>query len=95
MAFLFWDSSQRGTGLLGEVKLAISGKLRDHGFRNVEITDLDVKGSKGDTFTSIAHFPIGDQRFWEVAITAGDSANARTVNDEVSRMLREEIHIID
>jgi len=95
MAFLFWHSSQRGTRLLGEVKLVISGKLRDHGFRNVEISDLDVKGSKGDTFTSIAHFKIADQRFWEVAITAGDSANARTVNDEVSRMLREEIHIID
>jgi len=95
MAFLFWHSSPRGTSHLGQMKLVISGKLRDHGFQNVEITDLDVKGSKGDTFTSIAHFKIGDQRFWEVAMTSGDSANTRTVNNEVSRMLREEIHIID
>jgi len=96
MASLFWHSSSRGTSQLGQLKLVISGKLRDHGFQNVEISDLDVKGSKNGTFTAIAHFKIADHRFWEVAMTSGgDFPSTRTVNDEVSRMLRDEIHIVD
>jgi hypothetical protein len=95
MASLFWTSSRRQTGLVGQVKLVISGKLRDHGFTGVEISDLDVKASKGDTFTSVAHFKISDQLFWEVAMTSGGPGSAKTVNDEVARILRDEIHIVD
>lgn len=34
--------------------------------------------------------------FWEVAMTSGgDFASTRAVNNEVSSMLRDEIHIVD
>ena len=96
MASLFWRNIPRTTPHLGSLKLAIAGKLRDHGFENVEIGDADIKASKAGTFTAIAHLKIGNQRFWEMAMTSGDTlAVTRPINVEVQRILLDEIHIID
>ena len=91
MAALFWNRERRrissASSGVGELKFVISNLLRDAGFQNVKITDLDVSGFKGDTLSSIAHCPIGPGEFWEVVMTGGGTGDARAVNQEIVRLL--------
>ncbi len=91
MAGLFWNGSRREISAalsgVGELKFLISNSLSDAGFQGVEVNDLEVKGFKGDTLSSIGHFPIADRLYWEVVMTGGDDANAGTINAEIVRIL--------
>jgi hypothetical protein len=66
----------------------IAGTLEQHGFSNVRRNDSEVAGGKGSSWTSIGHLPIGNGRYWEVVITAGDDASAQSVNGEVVDALK-------
>lgn len=87
MAFLWWHNQVReiseALSGVGELKVVIRGTLEQHGFSNVRSNDQEVAGGKGSSWVSIAHFAIGNGRYWEVVMTAGDDGSAQAVNDEV------------
>jgi hypothetical protein len=93
---LFWHGRTvdnfGGFGNLGEYKLVIEGKLRDMGFTNTEISDLDVGGNKPGVRLSIAHFPVTNTRHWEVVMAGGDDPATQAVRDQVVEMLRTQLH---
>ena len=92
MAFLWWNADRReltkGVGNIGALKTVIENELRSLGYADVARSDLDVSANGPGARVSVAHFHIADRLFWEVVITAGDSAEARTVNDQVVGKLR-------
>jgi hypothetical protein len=93
MAALFWNSNIReltpGTANIGTLKNVIEHTLREIGFADVRRNDLEVAGGKNGVWVSIAHFHIGDRRFWEVVMASGDALDAtRNTSSEVADKLR-------
>jgi hypothetical protein len=93
MAFLWWNNTLRDLGggweNIGEFRSVVEDALKELGFRDTRHTALEVAGGKGGTWLSIAHFHIAGTKFWEVVMAAGDTAEARAVNDQVARMLKD------
>jgi hypothetical protein len=92
---LFWQSrildDFGGFANLGEYKQVVEAKLRDMGFSNTEISNVDVGGDKGGVRLSIGYFEVTNRRFWEV-VMAGGEPEPRAVRDEVVEMLRTQLH---
>ncbi|HEY7308922.1 MAG TPA: hypothetical protein VH643_06085 [Gemmataceae bacterium] len=93
MAALFWHGEGRtlseATTNIGELKRVIEHSLGQKGFANVRINNLEVAGSKNESWLSIAHFHIADRRFWEVVMCSGATSDkAKATVDEVVAMLR-------
>src|SRR6266516_4593282 len=93
---LFWHrrilDNFGGFGNLGEYKQVVEAKLRDMGYANTEISDLDVGGDKGGVRLSIGYFEVTDRRHWEVVMAGGVEPEPRAVRDEVVEMLRIQLH---
>ena len=93
MAALWWHSEVRvvseALAGIGELKFVVSHSLRDKGFSDVRINDLEVAGGKSGCWMSLAHLHIADRRYWEVVMCSGDTAQAsKATVDEVVAMLR-------
>lgn len=93
MSALYWHSEVRvlseALANIGELKHVVSVELGRDGFADVRHNQLEVAGGKNGCWISIAHFHIGDARFWEVVMGGGDNFDTtkRTV-EEVVTMLR-------
>jgi hypothetical protein len=91
MAALWWHSQIRKLGEtldINGLKNRIAEALRESGFTDVHVNDLEVAGGKGGVWASVAHFSIEPEiEFWEITMTAGDDSSTKTVNDEVVALL--------
>ena len=91
MAAIFWHDHQRALDPgqpLQSFRGFIANLLGQRGFTSVNAGPQDVSAAKGDTFTSIAHLDLGGNRYYEVVMTGGESADpVRAANQEVVQIL--------
>src|SRR5690606_21907183 len=77
MSALYWRSEVRvlreALANIGELKPVVSVEVGRDGFADVRHNQLEVAGGKNGCWISIAHFHIGDARFWEVVMGGGDN----------------------
>jgi hypothetical protein len=93
MAALWWHNEVRNLEVayanIGELRDNISVELGQQGFTNIQRNQLEVAGGKGASWVSIAHFHIGDRRFFEVVMCGSDNSNnAKQTVDGVVAFLR-------
>lgn len=93
MASLWWNSEVRDVSValsgIGELKLVVSNALKEKGFSDVHINNLEVAGAKNGVWISIGHFHIADRRFWEIVMGSGDTGEqTKGIVNEVVTLLR-------
>lgn len=93
MSALWWNSRIRNvseaTSGIGELKYVISNSLREHGFNDVQVNDLEVAGGKNNCWLSIGHFQNSDRSYWEVVMCSGDTVETtRSTVEEVVTLLQ-------
>ncbi len=94
MSALWWNAEVRevsdALSGIGEWKFAISSSLRDKGFNDVRVNDLEVAGGKNNCWLSIGHFHIADRSYWEVVMCGGDTVETtKDTAEDVVTLLRE------
>jgi hypothetical protein len=92
MSGLFWNSSVRtvtDSTPIGQVKRAIGDRLVHAGYSDVRVDDAEVAGGKGNSWVSVADFPLGGARFQEVVMASGNTGEeARRASQEAVELIR-------
>ena len=80
MAFLFCHTRQMElddfTGSVADLKANIAALLTQSAFTHVINNDGEVAGNRAGMRLSVLHLPLGDRRYYEQVMAAGDDRDA-------------------